>query len=264
MKKIIFSLILLFPGFFLVAQRDHGRSLVGITAGGSLATNFYNYGEYGGEPPMGFNLLPTGGLTFDFESKRAFSFYMALFFKGKGDKIDMADYVADWTFPQEEGNTITADAEGSVSTSLYFIEFPLAFTFNFGQVRRLQFGVGGYGAYGLFGKEKSDFSITYYLNGEFLTDETVKEEMDIDLVNLAVGNEEEGKRYVNRIDYGLYFLLGYKLPPLAITVSASWGFANQLPLLGSDLLTAEKSVKEVRSLTPTLTLTWFFTGYRVK
>ena len=259
MKKIMFSLILLFPVFFLLAQRDHGRSLVGVTAGGSFATNLYDYGEYGGEPPMGFHLLPAGGLTFDFESKRSFSFYMALNFKGKGDKIGMADYVSGWTFPQEEGNTITAEADGSISTSHYWVEFPLAFTFNFGQTSRVQIGAGAFGAYGLFGKEKRDFAITYYLNDEFLIDETVKEDMDLDMVSFVVENEEEGHRYINRVDYGLFFLLGFKMHPLAITASASWGFANQLPLLGSDLFTAQKSVKEIHSLTPALTVTYFFT-----
>ena len=207
---------------------------------------------------MGFNLLPAGGLTFDFESKRSFSFYMALFIKGKGDKISMKDYVSGWTFPAEEGSAITAEAKGSLSTAHYWIEFPLAFTFNFGQTNRVQVGAGGFAAYGLFGKEKQDFSITYFLDGAFLTEETVKETYDLEMVNLMVENEEEGKRYINRLDYGLYFLLGFKMPHLAVTASASWGFANQLPLLGSDLFSAEKDVKEVRSLTPTLTLTYFF------
>lgn len=237
---------------------DRGLTLIGLTVGGSLATNMYDYGVYGGEPPAGFLPLPTAGLTFDFESKGAFSFLMGLYLKGKGDKIDMAEYVSQWSFPQDPGSVIRAEAEGSISTSMYWAELPLAFTFNFGRPARVQFGIGGFAGYGLTGKEKSDFSITYYLEEEWLTEETIAEERDINLVHFFVENETEGTRYINRIDYGLYFLLGLKWSPFALTASASWGLSNQIPFKGSDLFSAPKSEKTIRSFTPSLTLTYFF------
>ena len=255
MKVISISLILIIAGFNMSAQDknkerpDHGKTLIGITAGLSMATNIYDYGTLGGEPPAGFLPLPAGGLTFDFESRGSFSFLMGLYLKGKGDKINMADYVAGWNFPQTPGSAITAAAEGSVKTSVYWFEFPLAFCFNFGRPNRVQFGFGPYAAYGLFGKEKSDFSIQYFLDGKLLTEETTNEEKDLVLVKFLTDSEADAEaRQINRVDYGLYLFLAYKLPRMAVTFSSSIGFANQIPLEGTDLFSASKSEKVVKSL----------------
>jgi hypothetical protein len=265
MKSLFISLILIIAGLQLSGQDkekerpDHGKTLIGIAAGGSMATNFYNHGTLGGEPPAGLLPMPAGGFTFDFESKRSFSFLIGLYFKGKGDKIDLADYVAGWKFPQNPGSTIRAEASGSVKTSIYWIEFPLALTWNFGRPNRVQFGFGPYAAYGLMGKEKSDFSIKYYLENELLTEETTVEEKDLVLVNFLADSEAaEESRQINRVDYGLYVLLGYKLPPFALTLSSSIGFSNLNPLTGTDLFSTSKSEKVIHSFTPTLTFTYFF------
>ena len=264
MKVISISLILIIAGFNLSAQDknkerpEHGKTLIGIAAGGSLATNFYNYGTLGGEPPAGLLPMPAGGLTFDFESKRSFSFLIGLYLKGKGDKIDMADYVAGWKFPQTAGSAIRAEAKGSLKTSIYWFELPLALTWNFGRPNRVQFGLGPYAAYGLMGKEKSDFNIKYYLDNALLTEETTVEKKDLVLVNLVTGSDTTGSRQINRIDYGLYVFLGYKLPPFALTLSTSIGFANLNPLTGTDLFSTSKSEKVIHTFTPTLTFTYFF------
>lgn len=42
----------------------------------------------------------------------------------------------------DPGNTITASSKGSVNTSIYWFELPMAFTFNFGRPNRLQIGYG--------------------------------------------------------------------------------------------------------------------------
>lgn len=265
MKKIFISLILILAGVELPAQvskekekPSHGKALVGITAGGSMATLFYDYGTLEGEPPSGYLPVPAAGLTFDFESRGSFSFLMGLYLIGKGNNIDMASYVAGWTFPKDPGNTIRAEAQGSIRTSMYWFELPLAFTFNFGRPNRLQFGFGPFAAYGLTGKEKSDFSIQYYLDEEFLTEETIAEEKDLVLVNLLTDSEaDEEARQINRIDYGLYLMLGFKIPHLAVTLSSSIGFSNLNPLSGTDLFTSQKTSKVVHSFTPTLTLTYF-------
>jgi hypothetical protein len=265
MKKLLISLILIIAILPLAAQDkekerpEHGKTLIGITAGGSMETNIYNYGTSGGEPPAGLLPLPAGGITFDFESKRSFSFLIGLYFKGKGDKIDMADYVAGWTFPQNPGSKITAEAEGSIKTSIYWIELPLVLTWNIGRPSRVQFGFGPYLAYGLMGKESSDYTIKYYLENALLTEETVAEEKDLVLVNLLADSEAaEESRQINRLDYGLYALLGFKFPPFAITLSSSIGFSNLAPLTGTDFFSTTKSEKVVHTFTPTLSFTWFF------
>jgi hypothetical protein len=263
MKGLFISLILIIAGFQLSAQDkakpDHGKTLIGIAAGGSMATNFYNYGTLGGEPPAGLLPLPAGGLTFDFESKRSFSFLIGLYFKGKGDKIDMADYVAGWTFPQNPGSTIRAESSGSIKTSVYWVELPLVLTWNIGRPNRVQFGLGPYAAYGIMGKEKSDFSIKYYLENQLYTEETVNESKDVVLVNFLADSEaDEAARQMNRVDYGLYVLLGFKMPPFALTLSSSIGFANLNPLTGDDLFSTSKSEKVIKSFTPSLTFTYFF------
>lgn len=265
MKKIFIPLFFLIFGLCLPAQGTkekekpaHGKVLVGITAGGSLATFFYNYGTLGGEPPSGYLPVPAAGLTFDFESRGSFSFLMGLYLKGKGEKLDMAKYVAEWKFPQEPGSAITAEAGGSISTSMYWFELPMAFTFNFGRPNRFQFGFGPYAAYGLKGREKSDFFIKYYLDGEFLTEETIAEEKDMVLVNLLADSEaDQEARQINRLDYGLYLMLGYKIPHLAFTFSSTLGFSNLTPLGGADLFSSQKTERMVRSFTPSLTLTYF-------
>jgi hypothetical protein len=265
MKRILISLILILASVCLPAQvangkekPAHGKALVGITAGGSLANFSYDYGTLGGEPPSGYLPVPAGGLTFDFESRGSFSFLIGLYLKGKGNKIDMASYVDTWTFPKDPGNTIRAEAAGSIRTSIYWFEFPLAFTFNFGRPNRFQIGFGPYAAYGLMGKEKKDYSIQYYLEDEFLTEETVAEEKDLILVDLLADSEAAGEdRQINRIDYGLYLMLGFKIPHLAVTLSSSIGFSNLNPLSGKDLFASEKTLKVVHSFTPTLTLTYF-------
>jgi hypothetical protein len=265
MKPLLVSLIFIMVGYCLPAQvatsnekPAHGKTLIGIMAGVSMATNLYNYGTLGGEPPAGLLPLPAGGLTFDFESKRSFFFLIGLYFKGKGDKIDMAKYVAGWKFPQNPGSVIRAEASGSIKTSIYWIELPLALTWNFGRPNRVQFGLGPYGAYGLMGKEKSDFNIKYYLENALLTEETTVEKKDLVLVNLVADSDTTSSRQVNRIDYGLYVFLGYKLPPFALTLSSSIGFANLNPLTGTDLFSTSKSEKVIHTFTPTLTFTYFF------
>lgn len=265
MKGIFITLIFLMTGFFLPAQDGakkekpaHGKALAGITAGGGLATFLYDYGTLGGEPPSGYLPVPAAGLTFDFESRGSFSFLMGLYLKGGGEKIDMADYVAGWKFPQNPGSTIRADAQGSISTSIYWFELPMALTFNFGRPNRVQFGFGPFAAYGLTGKEKRDFSIQYYLEDEFLTEETQLEEKDLILVNLLADSEADPEvRQINRLNYGLYLLLGFKIPHLAVTFSSSIGFANLIPLGGEDLFSSQKTERRVRSFTPALTLTYF-------
>jgi hypothetical protein len=263
MKGLCISLILVIAGFQLTAQDnekpDHGKTLIGFAAGGSMATNICDYGTAGGEPPAGFLPLPAGGLTFDFESRRSFSFLIGLYLKGKGDKIDMTKYVAQWNFPQTAGSAMRAEASGSVKTSVYWFEMPMALTWNIGRPNRVQFGFGPYAAYGLIGKEKYDFSIKYYLDNQPYTEETRNEEKDILLVKFLTDSEaDEETRQINRIDYGLYVLLGYKMPAFAITLSSSIGFANLNPLTGDDLFSASKNEKVVKSFTPSLTFTYFF------
>jgi hypothetical protein len=82
MKALLVSLVFIIARFQLTCQEkvkpDHGKTLTGIVAGGSMATNFYDYGPLGGEPPAGVLSLPAKGLTFDFESKRSFPFLIGL------------------------------------------------------------------------------------------------------------------------------------------------------------------------------------------
>lgn len=266
MKKLLVSLIIIMISFLLPAQEvvekekpDHGKSLIGVTAGLSMATNIYDYGTLGGEPPSGYIPMPAAGLTFDFESKGSFSFLMGLYFKGKGNKIDMAEYVAGWTFPSQPGSAITAEAEGTLSTQTYWIEFPLAFTFNFGRPNRFQIGFGAFAAYGLTGKVKNDFTIDYYLDNNFLTSEVNQEENEllfVDLLEDPVADEETIQ--MSRFDYGIYLMMGYKFPSWTISISSSLGIANLNPMTGEDFLTATPSEKVIQSFTPTLSFSYFF------
>jgi hypothetical protein len=236
----------------------HGRTLIGLTLGGSLAINQYDYGENGKEPPVGFLLLPSGGFTFDFESKGSFSFLMGLYLKGKGDKLNVDELIKGWTLPPE----ITVAGTGSISTSTYQLELPMAFCFNFGYPNRFVFGLGGYLGYGLWGKEKSNFSITYTQPESDPVTETINTTRDLTLVNFIVSEEIDSLLYINRVDYGLYGLVGFKLMPFAMNATLSWSMANQIPFKGSDLFESENSYQKVKGITPTLSVIYYFSQGR--
>jgi hypothetical protein len=240
-------------------KAEKGKTLIGITLGGSMATNLYNYGELGGEPPMGFLSAPAAGLTFDFESRGSFSLLMGLYLKLKGDKIHMQELVKTWKLPQEQGNTLTTDATGYISTSAYWAELPLVLSLNLGRPKRIQIGAGPFVGYALNGTEIKEFSIDYFLENELIAEEKISEKNELLLVHLVEDSEADANlKQMNRIDFGIYGLIGYKTPKFSFALSASYGLSNLRPISGDDIFSATKSEKKTTSLTPSLSITWFF------
>lgn len=232
------------------------RIQLGAFAGINAATGLYNY-KAGPEPPV-LSLLPAAsiGININFSLVKAVSLETALAYRGKGDQIDMADWFNSFELPPSGGVWEVAypEADGTIKTYLGYAEMGLYPVFAFSESIRL--GLGAYAAAGLHGKETSDFKIDYYLNGELISSETVKESRNIEFVDLISLEDSDEVRYINRLDYGFTGFMDFGKQPLTWRLTAHYGMQTWEP--ENDLFGSGNKPEETYHLTGMFSLHYWF------
>ncbi len=236
---------------------------LGFTVGGSFSTSVYEYQSEINSPPTSFLIAPAGGLTLDLELGRSFGLMTGVYYKGKGGRIDIGEWASSFPFPQGISVTTTAEGEGFIMNSLNYLEIPFlaVIALNAGGNQQFRIGAGPYVGIGLFGKEKSDYTIYYYHNGEYDREETINSEKEVEFVDIIQAEDDPEKVYWNKLDYGWYFNADLKLRPIILSATASWGRANLIPQPSSSLFFSSSETKDkITSLSFTLSMTYLLGG----
>jgi len=227
------------------------RTSIGIAGGFCIASAHYNYKE-GVEPPSGlYRIGPAFGIMLDMEVSRYFSIQSGIYYRAKGDKVDMKKFY-------EKFNLTDVEAEGTLKSNLTYLEAPLALVIGFpAGTYQVQIGAGPFVAYGISGKEKEDYSVKHYQNGNLANTIDYNNESAVVFVDNVPESTEDGKVYTKSFDYGLFVHFGIKARPFILSASLSAGLANPRPGFESNphYNPADESTKTVTSC---LTLTYLF------
>ena len=201
----------------------------GIHAGVIGSTGYYQYHD-GPEPPI-YSVLasPAAGCNFDFRLGKGFSIESTLGYRGKGDRIDMGDWIAEIEPPEYSVEWIIADSEGEgfVQTRLGYIELGLFPVIHFND--RFRLGLGGYGAIGVHGKEKSDYQISHFFQGSLIDQEVIDNTREIEFVDLISDQDSETTRYINSLDYGVALFLDFGKKPVTYRFTGNYGLQTWQP-----------------------------------
>jgi hypothetical protein len=230
---------------------------VGITAGATVSTGSYQYGD-GPEPPS-FNPLvfPGGGLTLDWRTSRRFSLQNSLLYKSKGDRIDMKTWTEEFyhSLASFTDPAITVKGEGTIMHDIRYLEWTISANMIVSRV--FEAGVGLFAAAGLSGMETEDYAINYLFSGiEFRTDE-VNNERPVEFVSVLQTDEASDTLYFNRFDYGLAGRVGFRTGPLTWAVSLNYSFGNWEPAQ-YDLFGTRESLNQTRHISGMVSLSYLF------
>lgn len=197
-----------------------------LSGGLSISTGNYKYIS-GAEPPMNsFLLSPTGSLGFDLRFGKIFSIRSDIRYHSKGDHIQIQNWLDQLDQDEDQGDWITPTAvsNGSVKTTVNYIEVSLVPTFHLGAW--VHFGFGAYAGVGLSGREISDFTIEYYVEDHLIDIYSDSSQRTI-MFELFSGVEDtEEIRYFNMLDYGVVGILGFGHKPLTLDLSFQYGLES--------------------------------------
>ncbi len=231
---------------------------IGITADINAATRIADYKVGANPPDNSYRLAPSAGFTFDLRIWRKFYLQSSLLYKGKGDRIDMGLWTEEFSFPEVGSAVWEVQADGFTTTTLHYAELSMMPVFGIGDDDiQFQFGAGGYVAYGLAGKEKRDYTITYYLDYELDSEEIVKEEKTVKFVGLIQSEDNPDEIYLKSVDYGLLFYAGFRLSDINLGAYLAKGY-QQLEQDKDNLFVTETPVVTSKTFTWTLAMTYFF------
>ena len=232
------------------------RFRLGFTAGLNAATRQFNYKVGANPPSASYRLAPTAGLTFDLELWRKFYLQSSLLYKGKGDRIDMGLWSQEYSFPEVGSAVWEVTADGFTTTALHYAELSLMPIIGIGdEGAQFQLGAGGFVAYGFGGKEKLDYTISYYLDYTLDSEVVVNEERKIKYVGLFKTEDNPDEIYLKKLDYGLLFYSGLRFSNINLGGSLAWGFQQLEKVEG--LFVTEKPVATTKTFTWTLSMTFF-------
>jgi hypothetical protein len=225
-------------------------------AGINGASGLYNY-KSGPEPPVPSLLpAPSIGINVDFPLFKAISMEATLSYRGKGDRIDMQDWFDSFELPPTDGVWEVAypEADGIIQTYIGYGELALCPVFAFSESFRL--GLGGYVAGGIHGKEKSDYTIDYYFEGEIFSREVINESRQIEFVELVSLQDTDEVRYINRLDYGFTAFMDIGQGPLSYRFTFNLGQESWEP--ENDLFGEGNQPQETYHLTGMFSLHYWF------
>ena len=239
-------------------EQIRSKFSLGISAGITGATGIYDY-KVGPNPPVeSVRPAPMGGVLVGYEPFKWLFLQSGLYYKGKGDQIDVGEWARSFEFPQGVSIDITADGEGSITNTIGYLEWHLVpnFILSPNKPNKWMLGVGGYLGMGLHGKEKKDYTIFYYYDFYTSENDVVLEDRDIEFVNLFPTDNDPQKKYVNRFDYGLYFNLGIDFGNYQIGGSATLGLNDLEPDMDT-FFGSSPNLSSTRNLTGSLYFTYY-------
>ena len=239
-------------------EKSRSAFRVGFTAGVNAATRITDYKVGANPPDNSYRLAPAAGFTFDLRIWRKFYLQSSLLYKGKGDRIDMGLWTEEFSFPEVGSAVWEVEADGFTTTTLHYAELSLMPVFGIGDEDiQFQIGAGGYVAYGISGKEKRDYTISYYLDYELDSEEIVKEEKTVKFVGLIQSEDNPDEIYLKSVDYGLLFYAGLRLSDINLGAYLAKGY-QQLEQDEDNLFVSEAPVVTSKNFTWTLAMTYFF------
>lgn len=226
---------------------------IGITAGLGLASASYNYSDKDAQPTGGPLLSPMGGLTFNFGVSDKFAIQTGLYYMQKGDKVNLEKTYQKF-YPGKEIKT-----QGSFKSILSYIEIPLTFNFiipygNSGS--GVLIGPGAFFAYGIAGKEKSDYTVEVQDHGQWEKVADVKHEYTVKFVSTVPAETADETVYIKGSDMGLVFNIALKNKRFMLSSITSIGLVNTRPdKVDSDYNPDDEKVKSICGY---ISLTYFF------
>ncbi|MCB0546794.1 MAG: outer membrane beta-barrel protein [Phaeodactylibacter sp.] len=234
----------------------HSQLFIGITAGINAATGIYDY--RGATEPPAFSILaaPTLGASLDWRISPRFSLQSGLFYRGKGDRIDIGEWISsiESGLSNEGFASSYTEAEGHIQTYVGYLECPIYPVLNLSA--GFQLGAGPYLAIGLHGKEKSKYKTSYFVEGNLLGREEVNDSRKIQFADVIALEDNSTTRYFRRIDYGVVGYLGIRTRKMTVAWTVSYGLQQWEPEL--KLFASQKAPTETRHLSGAMLLTYYF------
>ncbi len=202
----------------------------------------------------------TGGLVFEWNVTRNFHFQMNLLYKGKGDRIAMANFAESLDLPPVNNHVLSAEGEGFVSRTVHYAEFSLIPTLSFPSASgksKFLLGLGGYYGSAISGSKNADYTLRFYQDGELTTEDIVDETKDMVIVDLFPTDNNPDEIYIRRFDYGMHGLIGWRMPKLMYGLSTSLGMVEIEP---DELFARKIKPRETRHVVVTLFFSYYFTS----
>lgn len=245
------------PPKFTEPEGFKSRFRLGFTVGANAATRKFDYAVGANPPSNSYRITPTAGLTFDLELWRKFHLQSSLLYKAKGDRINMGNWSEEYEYPTIGAAVFEVSADGFTSTLLHYGELSFMPIIGFGgEGAQFQVGAGGFVAYGIAGKEKHDYTVSYFLDHELESEEVFDFERDVEFVGLIKDSDDPKKVYYEKIDHGYLFYSGLRFSNVNLGAYLAWG-RQQLELDDSDLFVEEKPVAKTTTFTWTLAMTFY-------
>ncbi len=229
----------------------------GITAGFNLSSARYNYKDKDVQPVGSVLFGPAGGFTVNFHFVEKFAIQTGIYYMGKGDKLNLEKSYSKTLKEQYPGRDTKID--GSFKSVLGYLQIPVSFNFMISMGGKDDFvviGPGAYFAYGIFGKEKPDFSISVKNNGTWTKVYEDHDVSNVKFVSMVPSDTEANTVYVKGIDMGAVINIGFKSKKLMVSSITSIGLVNSRPdKVDSDY---NPDNEKVKSLCGTIAVTYFF------
>ncbi|MEN8137695.1 MAG: porin family protein [Bacteroidota bacterium] len=151
------------------------------------------------------------GATVDYTINEKVSLQSGLLLTSKGFKVEDSESEAGFS------------ADYKVSGIVNYLEIPVHFAY---KINDFQIYAGPYLAFGVGGKFKTEYSLTFNGNTESDSDETKLKPV---FGEVAEGDLEEDEGAYNAFDYGLNFGIGYQVGPVLLNAGYSLGLGNFVP-----------------------------------
>jgi hypothetical protein len=263
-KNWVFIIVWLsvFPVFGQDSEIVNEKStgfLFGLSAGINISARAYDY-QVNPTPPFGsFRFAPSGGLVLGYQFGKSFGLQTLWKYQGKGDKINVANWLNEFESPQ----TVTAvwgiEPSGSITTRLHYAEVSLLPVFGLGSFRKsvqFQFGFGGFAAFGLGGSEIQDYRFTYFLDYEFDSEDVIQQSRQVEFVTLIPDTYGDEYVYFNSVDYGVLLYGGLRYNNVNLGAYFTFGMKElEYASLNFGFWSQPKDLTKTRTLT--LALTYF-------
>ena len=222
----------------------------GFKAGLNLANISQNFKEKDEEYATKMRPDISFGFVFDIPVSEYISFQPALMYSSKGFYYDFSDINPDGLFFWGDPMYYY---DGYITGSYNYIEVPLNMVFKLDIV---QLSAGPYVAFGIGGKYKADYNVSFNFMG---IDTTLIVKEEIPLISKGTVTEsdlEKDADFYNFLDFGFNAGLGIKAGPVVISAAYSLGLGNLTPNSAIEEFNAADYIKNNRVIN--VSVTYFF------
>lgn len=209
----------------IARSKNQSVSIFNLSLHGGLntATGLYDYQLSPTPPTFSILLAPSLGIGMDLRISKAFSVESSLAYRGKGNRINMKKWVKSFDpIPSENGTEVaTPEGKGFISTYAGYGEFGLCPVIHLSSISRI--GIGAYASIGIHGKEKSDYTIEYSIDGQIQDKQEVDRIRQIKFYTSIAPESDADNKSFNYFDYGYTLFLDFGKKPLTYRFTLNWG-----------------------------------------